>query len=309
MRSGVNAWWRNRTLWVAIGLVALTALYAITVSSFSRTAIAKTTTFPPAAGANLGGLRLEATMLTVDPVLNSYTMRLNFTPSGEFAGTTRNTLAKPVRLAIDSVSGDTAQTYAPGQIIPITDVTLDALGQTDNYPFDKHTFSLHVTALDAAGHPVPVSVAFRAAVDDWFLVANLDPHAPPDEMILNVAANRSASVLIMALGLMVILIMLVIVNVFMVIRAIRLHKVEFTTLAALGATLFAIPGIRNGMPAAPPVGTLADFLVFFWALMIIGLCLVAAATSWFRAATAELKARSKAAAATTPTTTQPPDKS
>jgi hypothetical protein len=102
------------------------------------------------------------------------------------------------------------------------------------------------------------------------------------DVILDVGARRSSSVLIMAFGLMPVLGLLVVVNVAMVVRAIRLRKVEFTTLAALAATLFAIPGIRNGMPTTPPVGTLADFLVFFWALMIIGLCLVAAALSWLR---------------------------
>ena len=76
----------------------------------------------------------------------------------------------------------------------------------------------------------------------------MSPEAGSGDVILDVGARRSSSVLIMAFGLMTVLGLLVVVNVAMVVRAIRLRKVEFTTLAALAATLFAIPGIRNGMP-------------------------------------------------------------
>jgi hypothetical protein len=284
------AWWRNWALWGIVALIVLTALYALTVTSFARSASTEVASFPPAGAATGDYVQLDATMLTVDPVLNSYTMRLNFTPHGAYAGTVRNTLAKPVELTINDVNGAKTQDFAAGEAIPITDVTLDALGQTDNYPIDQHTFTLDLTARDSAGKPMALRTDWRAAVDDWVLDPSTAQPAVPGEVTLSVTARRSPSVLIMAFGLMVVLVLLVIVNVIMVMRAIRLHKVEFTTLASLGATLFAIPGIRNGMPGAPPVGTLADFLVFFWALMIVGLCLVAAAVSWFHTASVELKA-------------------
>jgi hypothetical protein len=81
---------------------------------------------------------------------------------------------------------------------------------------------------------------------------------------------------------MAVLVLLVVVTVGMVTRAFGLHKVGFPTLASLAALLFAIPGIRNSMPNTPPVGTLSDFIVFFWALLIVAVCMAVASLAWLR---------------------------
>ncbi|ACU73215.1 hypothetical protein Caci_4351 [Catenulispora acidiphila DSM 44928] len=274
---------RNRIAAAIVGLTLLTAAYAYVIVGFVHSGGAHHKAFAPIGGAPADGfIDLQATMLTVDPVMNSYKMRLNFTPTGSWAGTGHNTLAKPLSILVDDVGGAKNQKYTAGQTIPISDATLDAIGETDTYPVDRHSFTLDVHVRDENGAPVPVLTRWASSSDDWALTPTMSAEAGPGDVILDVDARRSSSVLIMAFGLMTVLGLLVVVNVAMVVRAIRLRKVEFTTLAALAATLFAIPGIRNGMPTTPPVGTLADFLVFFWALMIIGLCLVAAALSWLR---------------------------
>ncbi|GAA2036293.1 hypothetical protein GCM10009839_41460 [Catenulispora yoronensis] len=269
------------------GLALLTALYVVVITSFVHSGEAHRETFPPAGGAAVDRLRMEANVLTIDPVLNSYKLRLKFVPEGAYAGPARDTLAKPVTIVTNDVGGAKPQQNPAGQMIPIKDITLDAVGETAHYPLDHHTFTLDVRVFDAAGAPVPVATTWVSSVDDWTLDPRMAPTSGPGDVVLDVDAERSPSVLIMAFGLMSVLGMLVIVNVAMVVRAIHLHKVEFTTLAALAATLFAIPGIRNGMPQTPPVGTLADFLVFFWALMVVGLCLVAATISWLHTAAAK----------------------
>ncbi|MEZ0111484.1 hypothetical protein ABH920_005502 [Catenulispora sp. EB89] len=281
---------RNRVPAAIAALALLTAAYAYVIVGFVHSGGARRETFAPVGGAGAdGGLTLQATMLTVDPVMNSYKMRLNFTPTGSWAGPEHNELAKPLSVLVDDVGGAKKQQYTAGQVIPTSDATLDAVGETDTYPVDRHSFTLDLHVRDQNGAPVPVRTDWVSSSDDWALTPAVSPDAAPGDVILDVNARRSSSVLIMAFGLMTVLGLLVVVNVAMVVRAIRLRKVEFTTLAALAATLFAIPGIRNGMPNTPPVGTLADFLVFFWALMIIGLCLVAAALSWLRNSVREPK--------------------
>jgi uncharacterized protein DUF4436 len=42
----------------------------------------------------------------------------------------------------------------------------------------------------------------------------------------------------------------------------------------LGAMLFALPAIRNTMPGVPGTGTLADYTVYFWAILTVALCLL-----------------------------------
>ncbi|MEJ2855512.1 MULTISPECIES: DUF4436 family protein [unclassified Saccharothrix] len=41
------------------------------------------------------------------------------------------------------------------------------------------------------------------------------------------------------------------------------------------------------MPNTPPVGTLSDFIVFFWALLITTVCMVVASIAWLRNADRE----------------------
>lgn len=286
---------RNWVPFTIAGLAALTALYAVVITGFVHSGRAHRAEFAPAGSSSPDRLLLEASMLTVDPVMNSYKMRLRFTPEGALAGPGRGTLAEPVTIVVDDVNGAKTQSYTAGQIIPVQDVTLDALGETANYPLDRHRFTLDVTAAAKSGAPVPIATDWVSSVDDWSLATRMSPAAGAGDVVLNVRAKRSTSVLIMAFGLMTVLCLLVVVNVAMVVRAVRLKKVEFTTLASLAAALFAIPGIRNGMPGTPPVGTLADFLVFFWALMIVGLCLVAATLSWLQTASAETRETARGA--------------
>ena len=45
--------------------------------------------------------------------------------------------------------------------------------------------------------------------------------------------------------------------------------------AFLAALLFAFPTVRNNLPGNPPIGSLNDFLAFFWTEGIVALALVA----------------------------------
>ena len=55
----------------------------------------------------------------------------------------------------------------------------------------------------------------------------------------------------------------------------------------MGALLFVMPGIRNMMPGTPPMGSLTDFLVFFWVMALLALCLFIMVLTWSSRATIE----------------------
>lgn len=50
---------------------------------------------------------------------------------------------------------------------------------------------------------------------------------------------------------------------------IRRRKVEPPTLGVGTSMIFALPAIRNVQPGSPPIGCTADFLGFFWALLLV----------------------------------------
>ena len=55
----------------------------------------------------------------------------------------------------------------------------------------------------------------------------------------------------------------------------RRRKFETAAVAFLAALLFAFPTVRNNLPGNPPIGSLNDFLAFFWTEGIVALALVA----------------------------------
>jgi hypothetical protein len=59
----------------------------------------------------------------------------------------------------------------------------------------------------------------------------------------------------------------------------------------MGALLFALVPLRNAMPAVPPVGVLSDIVSFFWAEIIVAVCLVVSVTTWIKRGSAEGKAK------------------
>ncbi len=58
------------------------------------------------------------------------------------------------------------------------------------------------------------------------------------------------------------------------------RKVTIPDFGWLWALVFAQIALRNAMPATPPVGTLGDFLSFFWVLGIIAASMVALVVVW-----------------------------
>ncbi|MEW5629238.1 DUF4436 family protein [Streptomyces hydrogenans] len=51
----------------------------------------------------------------------------------------------------------------------------------------------------------------------------------------------------------------------------------------MAATLFALAAFRNTAPGAPPIGSLLDYLAFFWAESLIAFCVVVVVTRAVRA--------------------------
>lgn len=279
---------RGWLAWVVLGLVVFTAAYATVLISFARTDGRHEDVYPTVGGQGANQIRVVASVLKLDPVGDSYQVRLSYQPTGAFRNADSD-LAKPVSVVTDDVNGTKKTDFPAGARMSATDLDIHAPSDTARYPFDKYRFTVDLIIRDAQGNLVPTQMVFSHWVGDWALASKLGKPNVDGHVALDITAKRSPSVLMLSIGLMLVLVVLVVVNVLMVMRAIRIKKVEFTILASLGAMLFAIPGIRNAMPNTPPVGTLSDFLVFFWGLIMIGLCLAASAVAWLRQASTDLK--------------------
>ncbi len=98
--------------------------------------------------------------------------------------------------------------------------------------------------------------------------------------------SRSATIVAFAIFIMILKWLLALGALFVMLSVtVRGRKVELAMFSWLAALLFALPPLRNVMPAVPPLGTLSDFLSFFWAEGIVALSLALIVFTWLRRAT------------------------
>lgn len=155
------------------------------------------------------------------------------------------------------------------------------------YPFDEHDTPFELSVYEA-GRPVPTALVFKASLHDWHVTSSLRLESRDGSVLLDMQAHRSVSVVAFAIGLMCVL--------FMsrggdrrddrprgVVAEVRLPDVGD---AGRGAVRRA--RTRNSMPNTPPVGTLSEFIVFFWALLITTVCMVVTSIAWLRNADREI---------------------
>jgi hypothetical protein len=60
----------------------------------------------------------------------------------------------------------------------------------------------------------------------------------------------------------------------------RGRKIEIGMFSFLAALLFAFVALRNAQPGSPPIGSFSDYIAFFWAEILIALCLLSIIATW-----------------------------
>lgn len=223
---------------------------------------------------------ITATIVRVDPAGGELTLRLLVVPRG--ALTTEGGLSPTEDLEIlTSVAMKTDPFFPAGERIGTVDVPV-ALGGTGitAYPFDRYTASIELTARQG-GTVVPVHVTFSNR--DALFAASADAYTEGGAGVVELGLGRSAGVLTFAIFMVVAMWALAIA----VASAAwflfsRRRGLIWPALGWMAASLFAIAAFRNAAPGAPPIGSLIDYLAFFWAEAIIAVCVFVTAISGIR---------------------------
>ena len=268
----------------ALGVIALVFAvgYAFVVRDALFAKAASQTTFTTPGDSFDSGLAVNASVLTVDPVTNTFVLRLELDPRGGYrAG--RRTANRQLDLLVNAANGQQQRTYPAGRPIDLIDVGLDASGDAVMYPFDRHEAPFQIQVLDGSGAPVPVEITVVSDLHDWNVRVLPSSDSSPREMSVDIVATRSAAVVSLAVALMALVAALVLVTIGVVVQSIRDPRTpDFAIVASLVALLFAIPALRSSLPEAPPPGTLTDFVVFLWALVVVGVLMVALSLVYIR---------------------------
>ncbi|KAJ3263597.1 hypothetical protein HDU77_010419 [Chytriomyces hyalinus] len=159
---------------------------------------------------------------------------------------------------------------------PMTQQTGSAplLGDYNFYPFDNFTGVITASAISGPrGQPVKLSLVVGGIPNGFRIVYT--PFEFAEEAIVLAEISRNPTVITFATLIMIIMWFLALASVTF---AGCLHmfekKVEGAYLAFTIALLFAMPGVRNSMPSAPPIGCLADQMVLVWVMVILAFCVL-----------------------------------
>jgi hypothetical protein len=201
----------------------------------------------------------------------------------------------PITLDLGISKHGTQQTevFADRRAGGITYVDLDLDGNVEDYPSDRHTTSLWLSAYREAPGLDPDPVPVRLDAYGAWPGMNVEMSAPPPDTgdpfasrQLDIEITRSHATTTVVYFSVVLTWILIVSVIGMAVSVLfsRLSS-EIAMLAFFGTLLFAMTAFRNALPGAPPMGTLSDYLAFFWgyAVAIVAIGVVAADYLWRRA--------------------------
>lgn len=222
---------------------------------------------------------VAATILRIDPSTRQAQVRVQVMAEGTVAepdapGVPAKTLEVFTTSASRGVLTYPAQTEPAEQTI---NVPLSSGWPTD-YPQDHYTLALGFSAR-SDGQDVPVDLN-AASYDSLFELAEPDEHADasePGATVLNLTARHTRGSWLLAWFLILAAwaLALVVAGAAWALVAGR-RGLVWPAFGWMAATLFALVSLRNAAPGAPPIGSLIDYMAFFWAELIVAASLVAA---------------------------------
>lgn len=228
-------------------------------------------------------------IVTADPLKGDVIVRLEFLPHGSFAGE-NGTLARDLDLYVSSATGKNVHEFKKGKRMNPVEVVVEIYeGEPMDYPFDSHAAELSFFfepgaakgAEPASSEAIPIAVEMRGSVAGLRLDTELAKENTADHAVIEIGIERATTAIFFSVFIMIAMWALVVGVLFLVFRVFSGHrKIEISMFSFLGALLFAFPALRNSQPGTPPIGTMSDFIAFFWAEVIIALSLLSVVLRW-----------------------------
>lgn len=261
-----------------IGLLISSAYTAYENETNNRTSLASMEA--PASG---DFVTANARVLSVDPIKGEMAIRISFAPEGELADS--GELKQDLSLYVNSATGGQNRAFQKGKDMSPVDVTIDMDGVVTDYPFDKHEAFLELfltqPVKDADPLSIPIVTNFVGSVPGLKIAAEVDKSSADNYNLININIERSQTILTLVIFAMALLWLITLTVVFVLLAVVlRGRKIEFAMFGFMAGFLFSFVAFRNAMPGVPPIGTLSDYLAFFWGYAIISLALIGLTVVW-----------------------------
>jgi hypothetical protein len=275
-----------------IVLLAFAAAYVFALTKYKSEAENRAAWLEPdtqKAGENR--IDVVGRIVTADVMKGDIVVRLEFKPHGSFLAADGATLTRDLELYVASATGKNVHEFKKGKRMnPVEAVVEIYEGEPMDYPFDTHTAELAfffepaaVKGSETGGEEsIPVAVQLGGSVAGLRIDTDYDKeNNKPDHAVIDINIQRATTAMFFSVFIMIAMWALTFGVIFLVFRVFAGHrKIEISMFSFLGALLFAFPALRNSQPGTPPIGTLSDFIAFFWAEVIIALSLLTVVICW-----------------------------
>lgn len=135
---------------------------------------------------------------------------------------------------------------------------------------------------------VPLAVDFYGSIPGMKIAATKTRESTDDYVGIDMVISRSSTVIFFSLFISFLMwgaaiaVLLLVLSILL-----RGRKIEVGMFSFLSALLFAMVAVRNSQPGVPPIGAFSDFISFFWAEVILALCLMTILFTWLLRPTAK----------------------
>jgi hypothetical protein len=168
---------------------------------------------------------------------------------------------------------------SPSGEAPPAPAATPATGETGAQP--AATPKKEEGAKAGAEEEVPLAVDFYGSIPGMKIEAAKSPDSDDDYVGIDMKIGRSSTVIFFSLFITFLMWGATIVVVLLVLSVLlRGRKIEVGMFSFLSALLFALIAVRNSQPGVPPIGVFSDFISFFWAEVILALCLLTLVLTW-----------------------------
>jgi hypothetical protein len=274
-------------------------------------------------------IEVDVKLVSIDPNKGDIVARLEFLPKGHFTTDEGSTLARDLKLFVNSATGKQELDFPKGKRMNPTEVVVNMFdGLVTDYPFDRHSAFLELYFMpgkeagkdktaEAAPKPaepaptpkpeapaageeqkkdegekkaeaakpdeddIPIGVDFVGSIPGFKIDAAKSRESTDDYVGIDMTIARASTTKFFSLFVMSMMWGLTLGVMFLTLSVVlRGRKVELAMFSFTAALLFAFAAVRNAQPGTPPIGTYSDFISFFWAEVIIALCLIILVFTW-----------------------------
>lgn len=128
---------------------------------------------------------------------------------------------------------------------------------------------------------IPIGVDFFGSIPGMNIKAEKTAQTDADLVGIDMEFERASTVKFFSIFVMAVMWGVTAVVLLMTFAIVmRGRKVEVGMFSFLAALIFAFVTVRNAQPGSPPIGSYSDYISFFWAEIIIALCLLTIIAVW-----------------------------